>query len=57
MSVEVSFIQTLVSPSGSGKSTILDVVGFLEDLLRVGSLKPIPGEEIARVRRMDRFTA
>lgn len=37
--------QVLVGPNGSGKSSFLDVIGFIGDLLRVGPLKAIQGDE------------
>lgn len=46
---DVGAFQVLVGPNGSGKSTFLDVVGFIGDLLRVGPLRSILGDERAGV--------
>jgi predicted ATPase len=46
---EVEGFQVLVGPNGSGKSSFLDVVGFIGDLLRVGPLRAIRGDERAGV--------
>lgn len=42
---DVEPFQVLVGPNGSGKSSFLDVVGFVGDLLRVGPLRAILGDE------------
>jgi predicted ATPase len=42
---DIEAFQVLVGPNGSGKSSFLDVVGFLGDLLRVGPLRAILGDE------------
>ncbi len=46
---DVGPFQVLVGPNGSGKSTFLDVVGFIGDVLRVGPLRSILGDERAGV--------
>ena len=46
---DLESFQVLVGPNGSGKSSFLDVVGFIGDLLRVGPLRAIRGDERAGV--------
>jgi predicted ATPase len=46
---DLEAFQVLVGPNGSGKSSFLDVVGFIGDLLRVGPLRAIRGDERAGV--------
>ena len=45
--LDLESFQVLVGPNGSGKSSFLDVVGFIGDLLRVGPLRAIRGDERA----------
>lgn len=42
---DIEAFQVLVGPNGSGKSSFLDVVAFIGDLLRVGPLRAILGDE------------
>ena len=42
---DIESFQVLVGPNGSGKSSFLDVVAFIGDLLRVGPLRAILGDE------------
>ena len=37
--------EVLVGPNGSGKSTFLDVIGFLSDVMKVGVVKAIYGDQ------------
>ena len=46
---DLEAFQVLVGPNGSGKSSFLDVVSFIGDLLRVGPLRAIRGDERAGV--------
>jgi hypothetical protein len=43
--VQLGPFEILVGPNGSGKSTFLDVIAFLGDLLRVGPMKCILGDQ------------
>lgn len=41
----VSKFEVLVGPNASGKSTFLDVIGLLSDILKVGPVKAIYGDQ------------